>query len=132
MSSVNKVIILGRVGKDPEVREVSSGVKVANFSIATSEKWKDKTTGEQKEQTEWHNCQAWRGLAEVIGKYVKKGDMIYVDGKMKTRKYEKDGVTHYATDIIVDNMTMCGGKREGGGTASSGSSGTPPEDDLPF
>ncbi len=135
--SVNKVILIGRLGKDPEVRAIPSGVKVANLSIATDESYKDKD-GNKVEKTEWHNIVAWRGLAEVFEKYVKKGDLIYVEGKLTTEKYDKDGVTHYATKIVVHEMTMLGGKRDGGGTPSgsgsapSSGSGKPPEDDLPF
>lgn len=113
MSSINKVILLGRVGKDPEVRSLDNGTQVASFSVATSEKFKDKTTGEQKETTEWSNVTAWRKTAEIVGKYVKKGDLIYVEGKLKTRSWEKDGVTKYATDIIADNVVLIGGKNGG-------------------
>ena len=108
--SVNKVILLGRLGKDPEVNYMPNGDAVANFSIATSEKWKDKS-GESHESTEWHNIVAFRRIAEVIGEYVKKGDMIYIEGKLKTDKYEKDGVTRYSTKIIMERLEMLGGKR---------------------
>ena len=111
MSSVNKVIIIGRLGKDPEIRYMPNGEAVANFSLATSETWKDKA-GEKQEKTEWHNCVAYRKLAEIIGEYVKKGAMLYVEGKIQTRKWEKDGVTRYSTEIIVNEMTMLGGKRD--------------------
>ena len=117
MSGVNKAILVGRLGKDPEVRYLESGVAVANFPIATSEAYKDRTTGERKEQTEWHNIVLWRGLAEVAEKYLKKGDMIYVEGKLKTRSWEKDGVTRYTTEIVGDSMTMLSGKS--GGTEGS-------------
>ncbi len=132
MSSVNKVVLLGRLGKDPVVKTVGSGIKVANFSLATSEKWTDKATGEKKETTEWHNCQAWRGLADVIEKYVKKGDLIYVEGKLATRKWEKDGVTHYSTEVIVDQMVMCGGKKDGGGVPASKPDPAWDESEAPF
>jgi single-strand DNA-binding protein len=85
MSGVNKVILVGRLGRDPEVRHLENGATVANFSIATSETYRDRETGEKREQTEWHNIVLWRGLADVAGKYVKKGDMIYVEGKLRTR-----------------------------------------------
>ena len=117
MSGVNKVILVGRLGKDPEVRHLENGATVANFSLATSETYKDRQTGERREQTEWHNVVLWRGLAEVVEKYVKKGDMIYVEGKLRTRSWEKDGVTRYTTEVVGDNMTMLGG---GGGGASQG------------
>ena len=120
MSGVNKVILVGRLGKDPEVRHLENGATVANFSIATSETYKDRQTGERREQTEWHNVVLWRGLAEVAEKYVKKGDMIYVEGKLRTRSWEKDGVTRYTTEVVGDNMTMLGG---GSGGSSQGQSG---------
>ncbi len=116
MSGINKVILIGRLGKEPEVRHLESGVTVANFSLATSETYKDRQTGEKREQTEWHNIVLWRGLADVAEKYVKKGDMIYIEGKLRTRSWEKDGITRYATEVVGDNMTMLGG----GSGASSG------------
>ena len=145
MSGVNKVILVGRLGKDPEVREIPGGARVATFSIATSEKYKDKSTGEVKETTDWHNIVAWRGLAEISAKYLHKGDLIYVDGKLKTKSWDKDGVKHYRTEVIADNMTMLGGKNGNSTPASTGSHGnevpiqepilTPSasgSDDLPF
>ena len=120
MSGVNKVILVGRLGKDPEVRHLENGATVANFSLATSETYKDRQTGERREQTEWHNVVLWRGLAEVAEKYVKKGDMIYVEGKLRTRSWEKDGVTRYTTEVVGDNMTMLGG---GGGNSSQAQQG---------
>lgn len=119
MSGVNKVIIVGRLGKDPEVRHLENGASVANFSVATSEVYKDRNTGERKEQTEWHNVVLWRGLAEVAEKYLTKGDMVYVEGKLRTRSWEKDGVTRYTTEIVGDNMTMLSpkGSSEGGNNA---------------
>jgi len=144
MSGVNKVILVGRLGKDPEVRNLENGATVANFTMATSETYKDKTTGEKKEITDWHNIVLWRGLAEIAQKYLHKGDMIYVEGKLRTRSWEKDGVTRYTTEIIGDNMTMLSTK--GGGSGSSTSegyssagpkgesmpSGPGGSDDLPF
>jgi single-strand DNA-binding protein len=116
MSGVNKAIIVGRLGKDPEVRHLENGAAVANFPVATSETYKDRNTGERKEQTEWHNVVLWRGLAEVAEKYLKKGDMVYIEGKMRTRSWEKDNVTRYTTEIVGDNMTMLSpkGSSEGG------------------
>lgn len=142
MSGVNKVILVGRLGKDPEVRNLENGATVANFTMATSETYKDKTTGEKKEITDWHNIVLWRGLAEIAQKYLHKGDMIYVEGKLRTRSWEKDGVTRYTTEIIGDNMTMLS-TRGGGGSSSSanegysGSAGASMpsgggSDDLPF
>jgi single-strand DNA-binding protein len=141
MSGVNKVILVGRLGKDPEVRNLENGVSVANFTMATSETYKDKVTGEKKEITDWHNIVLWRGLAEIAQKYLHKGDMIYVEGKLRTRSWEKDGVTRYTTEIIGDNMTMLSTKGGGAGSSSSeGYSGPKAEamppgsgsDDLPF
>lgn len=106
MSGVNKVIIVGRLGKDPEVRHLESGASVANFSVATSETYKDRNTGEKREQTEWHNVVLWRGLADVAEKYLHKGDMVYIEGKLRTRSWEKDGITRYTTEIVGDNMNM--------------------------
>ena len=110
MSGVNKVILVGNLGKDPEVRYLDSGVAVANFSLATTENYKNKE-GERVSQTEWHNIVFWRGLAEVAEKYLRKGDSVYVEGKIRTRKWEdKEGNTRYSTEILSDNMTMLGKK----------------------
>ena len=108
--SVNKCTFIGRCGKDPEVRQVNNDFKVANFSIACSEKWTDKQTGESKEQTEWINVQANNNLATIIEKYVKKGDLIYIEGKFKTRDWEKDGQKHYASYIQIEKIEMLGNK----------------------
>jgi single-strand DNA-binding protein len=112
MAGVNKVILVGRLGKDPEVRNLENGATVANFTLATSESYKDKTTGEKKEVTEWHNIVLWRGIAEVAAKYLHKGDMIYLEGKLRTRSWEKEGVTRYTTEVVGDNMTMLSTKRD--------------------
>ena len=124
MAGVNKVILVGNLGKDPEVRHLESGVPVASFSIATSESYNDKTSGERKTVTEWHNIVLWRGLAEVAEKYLHKGDQVYIEGKLRTRQWEKDGVTRYSTEIVGENMTMLGGrpKPEGAPTAPAASS----------
>jgi single-strand DNA-binding protein len=111
MSGVNKVILIGNLGKDPEVRHLDNGASVANFSIATTESYKDRTSGQKVDQTEWHNIVLWRGLAEVAEKYLHKGDSVYIEGKLRTRSWEKDGVTRYTTEIIGDQLTMLGGKR---------------------
>ncbi len=115
MSGVNKVILVGRLGKDPEVRNLENGATVANFTMATSESYKDKTTGDKKEITEWHNIVLWRGLAEIAAKYLHKGDMVYVEGKLRTRSWEKEGVTRYTTEIVGDNMTMLSTQKSSGG-----------------
>jgi single-strand DNA-binding protein len=113
MAGVNKVILVGRLGKDPEVRTLNNGSTVATFSVATSESYKDRTTGEKKEITEWHNVVVWNGLAEITQKYVRKGDQIYIEGKMRTRSWEKDGVTRYTTEVVADSMTMLGRRNNG-------------------
>lgn len=122
MAGVNKVILLGNLGKDPEIRHLENGTAVASFSIATSETYKDKTSGERIEKTEWHNVVLWRGLAEVAEKYLHKGDQVYIEGKLRTRSWEKDGVTRYTTEIVVDNMNMLGKRSsedQSGGNVSS-------------
>ena len=138
--SVNKVILIGNLGQDPELRYTPSGAAVTNFSIATNEVWKDKE-GNQQERTEWHRIVLWTKLAEIAGEYLKKGSKIYIEGRLQTRSWEdKDGVKKYTTEVIGDNMTMLDAKGEGGGTVSSApppSDQPPPadsgaEDDLPF
>jgi single-strand DNA-binding protein len=113
MSGINKVILVGRVGKDPEVRYLEGGIAVAKFSLATSETYKNKE-GNKVESTEWHNVVAWRQIAEVIEKYVKKGDLLYIEGKLRTRTYGEENNKKYFTEIVTDQMTMLGGKRDGG------------------
>ena len=115
MAGVNKVILIGRLGNDPEMRYMPSGEAVANLSIATSESWTDKTTGAKREKTEWHRAVAFRKLAEIIGQYCKKGDQIYIEGKLQTRKWsDKNGQDHYTTEIIADQMQMLGSKEARG------------------
>ena len=111
MASVNKAIILGNLGKDPETRFLPDGKAVCNFSIATSEQWKDKATGEKKEATEWHRISAFGRLAEVCSEYLHKGSSVYIEGKIKTRKWQdKDGQDRYTTEIQADHMVMIGPK----------------------
>jgi len=117
MASVNKVILMGNLGRDPEVRYMPNGEAVANFSIATTENWKDKS-GQKQEKTEWHNIVMYRKLAEIAGEYLKKGRPVYIEGRLQTRKWEKDGVTRYSTEIIADQMQMLGGKDGGSSNAS--------------
>jgi single-strand DNA-binding protein len=114
MASVNKVIIVGNLGADPETRYTPSGDAVTNIRVATTDKWKDKASGEMKEQTEWHRVAFFGRLAEVAGEYLKKGSQVYIEGSLRTRKYDKDGQTHYSTEIRGDTMQMLG-RREGGG-----------------
>ena len=123
MASINKVILIGNLGKDPEVRHLEGGVAVARFPLATSETFKDKN-GDRQERTEWHNIVVWRGLAEVAEKYVKKGQSVYIEGRIRTNSYQdKDGVQRYNTEIVADNMTMLGGRPEGGAAAGPGNYG---------
>lgn len=104
---VNKVILVGNLGADPEVRYTQNSTAVANLSIATSETWKDKQTGEQREQTEWHRCVSYRRLAEICGEYLKKGSKVYVEGKLQTRKWQgQDGQDRYTTEIVIQEMQM--------------------------
>jgi single-strand DNA-binding protein len=115
MASINKVILIGHLGKDPESRFMPNGDAVTNVTLATSETWKDKATGEKKELTEWHRLIFFRRQAEIAGEYLKKGSLIYVEGKLKTRKWtDKDGVEKYTTEIVVDDMKMLGGKPDAG------------------
>jgi len=150
MSGVNKVILIGRLGKDPELRTFENGVKKASFSIATSENYKDKD-GNKIEQTEWHNIACWRNLADVAEKYLVKGKLIYLEGKLRTRSWEDNGLKKYITEIEATTFTLLGTKsEEGGGTlpesrvANQQQSSSPPpvgepemeemnsSDDLPF
>lgn len=140
MAGVNKVILVGNLGKDPEVRHLENGAVVANFPLATSDSYKDRKTGEKITQTEWHNIVIWRGLAEIAEKYLKKGSSVYIEGKLRTRSWDdKDGIKRYTTEVVADNMTMLGGKSEGGASQneSLSSSDSAPfdneeEGDLPF
>ncbi len=107
MGGVNKVIIIGRLGKDPEIRYTPAGDAVATLTIATSDDWRDKNTGERQSKTEWHRVVAWRKLAEIAGNYLKKGSQVYIEGKLQTRSWEdRDGVKRFTTEIIAQNMQM--------------------------
>ncbi|MBC7729037.1 MAG: single-stranded DNA-binding protein [Microbacteriaceae bacterium] len=120
MASVNKVTLIGNLGRDPEVRYAPSGSAICNVAIATSRSWKDKTSGERQEETEWHRVVFYDRLAEIAGEYLKKGKSVYIEGRLKTRKWtDKDGVEKYTTEIIAQEMTMLGG-REGGGAGAGG------------
>ncbi len=144
MAGVNKVILIGNLGKDPEIITFDNGVKKAAFSLATTESYKNKE-GNRVDQTEWHNIVLWRGLAEVAEKYLHKGDSIFLEGKIRNRSYEVDGVKKYITEIVADNMTMLGKRGDSQGTTRQNTGETaqapkttdaetldPPEDDLPF
>ena len=127
--SVNKVILIGNVGKDPEVRYLENGSVVANFAIATSEIYTDKNTGQKVENTDWHDIVVWRGLAEVVEKYVKKGHKVYIEGKLKKRSWQdKENNTRYTTEVIADEMTMLSsptGDPSGNSNAPYTTEGTP-------
>lgn len=114
MSSLNQVQLIGRLGQDPEVKYLPGGDAVCNVSLATSERWKDKQTNEQKEKTEWHRVVLFGKLAEICGEYLRKGALVFFQGKLETRMWEKDGVKHYTTEIRANQMTMLGGKDDAG------------------
>ena len=122
MGSLNKVMLIGNLGKDPEVRAIPSGAKVANFSIATTESYTDKNTNQKVEKTEWHNIVMWRGLAEVAEKYLKKGSQVYIEGRLQTRSWDdQNGQKRYTTEVVADQMVMLG--RAGGGRSEGGEGG---------
>ena len=126
---INKVIIVGNLGKDPEVKHTASGSAVANFTIATSESWTDKQTNEKVEKTEWHKCVAFQRLGEIVGEYLKKGSQVFIQGKIQTRKYtDKDGVEKYSTEIVLQGfnsvLTMIGGRGGAGEGAGGGFGGS--------
>ena len=142
MAGINKAIIVGRLGRDPELRYTPSGVAVANFSVATSEEWKDKDSGEKRERTEWHRIVAFARLGEICGEYLSKGRQVYVEGRIQTRDWEdQNGVKRYTTEIVANQMQMLGGRDSAGparpesppipeypGTPVTG----PDDDDIPF
>lgn len=139
MASLNKVMIIGNLGKDPDLRYTSGGTAVCNFSLATTEKFKAKS-GDWEEKTEWHNVTLWGKLAEIAGEYLSKGKTVYIEGRIQTRKWQdKDGNDRYTTEVVGDKMVMLGGKGEGkpaesSGGNSGGYSEPPfdPDDDIPF
>jgi single-strand DNA-binding protein len=129
--SVNKVILVGNVGKDPEVKHLENDLSFAKFPLATSERFKTKT-GERAERTEWHNVVVWRGLAKVVEDYVKKGTQLYIEGRIQTRKYQdKDGNDRYITEIVADNMQMLGRKSSDEGAPAVQSSATVQDSEAP-
>ena len=111
---INKVILIGNLGQDPDVKYMPNGNAVANITVATSESWKDKNTGENVSKTEWHRVVFFKRLAEIVGEYLKKGSKVYVEGKLQTRKWDKDGQTHYSTEIIAREMQMLDGQSSQG------------------
>ncbi len=141
--SVNKVILIGNLGKDPEIRTLNSGDRVANLRIATSESWRDKSSGERKEKTEWHQVVIFNdNIVKVAENYLRKGSTVYIEGSLSTRKYEQNGVEKCSTEIVIQkfngNLTMLGGKAEGGEGERRGGGGGEPQpshdlnDDIPF
>lgn len=126
MASVNKVILIGNLGRDPEVRYSPEGAAICNVSIATTSSWKDKASGEKREETEWHRVVFYNRLAEIVGEYLKKGRSIYVEGRLKTRKWQdkETGADRYSTEIVADQMQMLGG-RDGGDAAMGGGDSAP-------
>jgi len=150
MASVNKVIVVGNLGKDPETRFLPDGKAVCSFSVATTDKWTDKASGDKKEQTEWHRISAFGRLAEICGEYLKKGSQVYIEGKLRTRKWQdKEGQDRYTTEIIADAMQMLGSRSGMGGGESREMREPPPmgeskpakkpagqfqdmDDDIPF
>ena len=140
---INKVILVGNLGADPDTRYMPSGSAVTNLSVATSETWKDKQTGEQKERTEWHKVAMFNRLAEIAAEYLRKGSQVYIEGKLRTRKWQdRDGNDRWTTEIVADEMQMLGGRGGGSAPMSSGpaASSAPPspssnddfDDDIPF
>lgn len=146
---VNKVILVGNVGMDPEVRTLEGGAKVARVRLATTERLFDRQNNTTKEHTEWHTITLWRGLADVVDRFVKKGSQIYVEGRLRTREWEKDGVKRYTTEILADSMNLLGRRMDGGEAAQPNYAGSAPQssygqpapqittpaedpDDLPF
>ena len=124
MASVNKVTIIGNLGRDPENRYLPSGEQVTSIAVATTDRWRDKATGEQKEATEWHRISFFGKLAEIAGQYLKKGSPVYVEGKLRTQKYtDKDGIERYQTNIIANTMQMLGSKQDSGNSGQSGNNG---------
>ena len=141
MAGINKVILVGNLGRDPEVRTLENGAKVANFTLATSESYKNRE-GQRVTTTEWHNIVLWRGLADIAERYLSKGNQVYIEGKIRTRSWDdKDGIKRYTTEILGDNLTMLGGRRdmEESEPSPPAAQETAPEsnvsdekDDLPF
>ena len=138
---INKVILIGNLGQDPDVRYMPNGNAVANVTLATSDSWKDKNTGETQERTEWHRVVFFRRLGEIVGEYCKKGSKIYVEGRLQTRKWQdKNGQDRYTTEIIADQMQMLDGRGSGGSSSHAGNGAQPTQpapdadfdDDLPF
>ena len=151
MASLNKAMIIGNLGRDPEIRYTQDGKAITSFSIATTDRWRDKATGENREKTEWHRVVAFDRLGEICGEYLSKGKQVFIEGRLQTRSWEKDGVTRYTTEIIATGMQMLGSKGAAGDFQSGGAQGgarsgndfggdsssfngppSGPDDDIPF
>lgn len=139
MAGINKVLLIGRLGRDPEVRYASNGVAVTNFTLATSEEWKDKNSGQKQERTEWHRIVAFARLGEICGEYLRKGSQVYVEGRLQTRSWDdRDGNKRYTTEIVAQNMQMLGPsgrtERAGGGEPGFAPDDAPDirDEDIPF
>lgn len=131
MASINKVILIGNLGRDPEVRYTPNGSAICNITIATSRSWKDKVSGDKVEETEWHRVVFYDRLAEIAGEYLKKGRQVYVEGRLKTRKWQKEGQDVYTTEVIADNMQLLG-SRDGGGSGNPGAGSSTSSDDMGY
>tara|TARA_A100001388_G_C28634080_1_gene433712 strand:- start:378 stop:806 length:429 start_codon:yes stop_codon:yes gene_type:complete len=132
MAGVNKAIIVGNLGNDPEIRYSANGNAIASISVATSDRWKDKNTGEQQERTEWHRVKLFGRLAELAGEYLKKGSQVYIEGRIQTSKYQdKDGNDRWSTEIVARDMTFLGGRGGAGDSQGAPSAGSPQRDSAP-
>ena len=132
MAGVNKAIIVGNLGNDPEIRYSANGNAIASISVATSDRWKDKTTGEQQERTEWHRVKLFGRLAELAGEYLKKGSQVYIEGRIQTSKYQdKDGNDRWSTEIVARDMTFLGGRTGAGDSQGAPSASSPQRDSAP-
>ena len=130
---INKVIILGNLGQEPKIQHMPSGSAVTSISVATSESWKDKNTGQQEQRTEWHRVVFFNKLAEIAGQYLKKGSKVYIEGSLRTRSWDKDGEKRYTTEIVANEMQMLDNKGDGGNAAGNSTQQTPDfDDDIPF
>ena len=128
---INKVILVGNLGADPETRYTANGGAITTIKVATGESWKDKQTGETQERTEWHRVKFFNRLAEIAGEYLRKGRQVYIEGRIEYGSYEKEGVKHYTTDIVADEMQMLGGGGEGAGGGGGGQGRSEPRGDRP-
>jgi single-strand DNA-binding protein len=130
---INKAIIVGHLGQDPKIQHIPSGGAVTSISVATSESWKDKNTGEQTSKTEWHRIVFFNKLAEIAGQYLKKGSKVYIEGALRTRAWDKDGEKRYTTEIVANEMQMLDGKNDGGNAGGNATQQQPEfDDDIPF